>query len=370
MSDLNTAIQLVRQGNAAQAQKILEPIVRMEPTNVLAWLWYAQTWPSQEMRLKVLIACLKFNPGNEQVLQAVKLVRAKTSVQSNSPVEATASQAANQSSVRVPEKPIEILPISSQIPAEQPQPVESRATFEWDKCEQPSTPTAPVLAAEADFDEQPAAPERKAPRRSYRFYEVWWSALTVQNVGAYAELLDDPEAGAGRAIEWQIYTNFVIFSLRGLVEFFQPEDFLDRIDFQQILDIFPMLNSSNSRIVLLVTTIIQGVLFGVFGLLLNGAIQNFLARLFGGKGNFSRTAYALSAYLIPISIITAVMSYIPMVNWLYIGVIIYAFVLNVRAVQAAHGLNGGRATIIVAIPSSILLIAIGGIVLFLLVFAP
>jgi hypothetical protein len=116
-------------------------------------------------------------------------------------------------------------------------------------------------------------------------------------------------------------------------------------------------------LVFLLGFVLIGLLSGVLGLLLAGAFQNFLAHLFGGTGNFSRTVYALSAYLVPVSVVVTVMSYIPLVNCLAIGISGYSFVLNVRALQAAHGLNGGRATIIVAIPSIILLlIAIAGFI--------
>jgi hypothetical protein len=369
MSDLNTAIQLVRQGNTAQAQKILEAIVRTESSNVPAWLWYAQTFPSAEMRLKVLVACLKFNPGNEQVLQAIRLIKTKMAAPATPPAETPVSQVAIQNFFpTTPEKPVETPPIFIQIQAEQPQPVESKSAFNWDELEQTSAPVAPAFAAQAFLESQPDISETKSPPRSYRFYEVWWTALTVQNVGAYADLLDDPEAGTGRAIEWQVYTNLVILSLSGLVGFFQIQTVFNMPEFQQLQGEFPILSGANSPMMLLVfllIAILVGVLFGVLGLLLNGAIQNFLAGLFGGTGNFSRTVYALSAYLIPISIIATVMGYIPVVNCLAILVSGYSLVLNVRALQAAHSLNGGRATIIVAIPTLILLMFMCGGFVFL-----
>jgi hypothetical protein len=60
-----------------------------------------------------------------------------------------------------------------------------------------------------------------------------------------------------------------------------------------------------------------------------------------------------------------VIGFIPLVNCAAIMVSGYAFLLNVRALQAAHGLNGGRATIIVAIPSILLLIVMCGSFVFL-----
>src|SRR5512146_2141505 len=85
MSDFDSAVQLIRQGNMAQAQKYLEVVVRAEPNNIPAWLWYAQTFPTDEARLKVLVACMKFNPGEEKILQAIRLIRGKASAQKSGP---------------------------------------------------------------------------------------------------------------------------------------------------------------------------------------------------------------------------------------------------------------------------------------------
>jgi hypothetical protein len=218
-----------------------------------------------------------------------------------------------------------------------------------------------VAATQLFPESQPVVPETKAPRQSYPFYKVWWTALTKPDVRSYADLLDDPEAGVGRAVEWQVYTNLSLLLLGGLVGFVQLQSMFALPEFQKLQSEAPLFNNTSSNmalIIFLLIFILVGVIFGVLGLLLNGAIQNLLARMFGGTGNFSRTVYALSAYLIPISIIVTVISYIPLVNCLTLAVSSYCLVLNVRALQAAHGLNGGRATIIVAIPTLILLMIV------------
>lgn len=193
-------------------------------------------------------------------------------------------------------------------------------------------------------------------------------ALTRPDVQAYVDLLDDPEAGISRAIEWQVYTNLAIFSLSAVIGFFQFQTILEMPGFQELRDSAPIFNSFGSGLgilLFLVVFVLLGALFSILGLLFNGAVQNFLAHLMGGQGNFSRTVYALSAYLIPITIITSVISFIPLVNCLTILISIYAFALNIRALQAAHSMNGGRATIVVMIPTLILLMFVCGSLLFL-----
>ena len=43
MTDLNQAIQLIRQGQKFEAQRILQEIIKTEPKNIPAWFWYVDT---------------------------------------------------------------------------------------------------------------------------------------------------------------------------------------------------------------------------------------------------------------------------------------------------------------------------------------
>jgi hypothetical protein len=390
MSDLNTAIQLVRQGQLTQAQKMLETIVRTETGNVPAWLWYAQTFPTTETRLKVLSACLKLNPGNQQVTQAIQMLQAKLTAPANPP---TAAPARQETYARPPEKPVELPPAYARILAEKPQPVqpnsahnwgkldqapapavpiappqrqpaETKSAFDWDELEKASAPAASVMVSQTFLDYPAPVTETRKPGRSYRFFDVWWIALTDQDVRAYATLLDDPDAGTSRAIEWQIYTSLVICIFSMLVGYFLKSDPASRELWSAASS-----NSSNPQgvvlLIMAVTTLVT-VVSSVVGLLINGAFQNFLAGLFGGTGNFSRTIYALSAYLMPISIIYLFMIRIPVLGiCLSVVLGIYALILNVRALQAAHGLNGGRATIVVAIPTLLMLMIVCGLFIYI-----
>jgi hypothetical protein len=402
MSDLNTAIQLIRQGNTAQAQKILEPIVRTETNNVPAWLWYAQTWPSQEMRLKVLVACLKFNPGNEQVLQALRLVRGKLSAQSNPPVEAPASQAANQTSfARVAEEPVEIPPTFAHILSEQPQPDESRvalnwdeleqasapaapvapqsqpvesgSAFNWDELEQASAPVAPVFADQFFTESQPVTPEVKAPRHSYPFYKVWWIALTKQNVRAYADLLDDPEAGTGRVVEWTIYVSLINAVLGLVIEFYLFSVIQSAPEFGSPLGKLLSGVSQNTLIIWAIVGALITPIFAVLSLLFISWLQYIVAVAFGGIGTFRHTVYAIGSFVVPLQVVSLIIT-IPFA--LYLGTIfpklsasstpasifpsylfclaplflLYILIVNIRALRATHqlGIWNSLATIVVA----------------------
>ncbi|MBK9210616.1 MAG: hypothetical protein IPL71_20990 [Anaerolineales bacterium] len=77
MSNLNNAIQLIREGRKDEARRILEPLLQAEPTNISAWFWYVDTCPTLEKRIQTLELCLKRNPGNSQVTQALLTLRSQ-----------------------------------------------------------------------------------------------------------------------------------------------------------------------------------------------------------------------------------------------------------------------------------------------------
>ena len=77
MPDLNHAVQLIRQGQNAEAQQILQTIIKADPKNVQAWFWYVETCTTTEKRIQTLEMCLKMNPANVQVTQALQMFRAQ-----------------------------------------------------------------------------------------------------------------------------------------------------------------------------------------------------------------------------------------------------------------------------------------------------
>jgi hypothetical protein len=74
---LSRAIQLIKAGQRAEAQKLLEPILQAEPRNVTAWMWYVDTWPTPEQKIEALELCLQYNPGNALVKRALATLQAQ-----------------------------------------------------------------------------------------------------------------------------------------------------------------------------------------------------------------------------------------------------------------------------------------------------
>jgi len=68
---LQSAIQLVYGGKTAEARRELGRILKADPCDVPAWLWYAETYTSIEQRIQILEACLRVNPTDARVQQAL-----------------------------------------------------------------------------------------------------------------------------------------------------------------------------------------------------------------------------------------------------------------------------------------------------------
>lgn len=67
---LKQAISLSRAGKKLEARELLEGILKADPQQEAAWLWFADTYQSAGRRLQVLDTALHVNPGSQMVAQA------------------------------------------------------------------------------------------------------------------------------------------------------------------------------------------------------------------------------------------------------------------------------------------------------------
>jgi hypothetical protein len=75
MSDVNTAVTLIKSGQKEEAQAMLKEIIRLEPHNIPAWFWMVETLETDADKLKVMEVCLKLNPGDQKVQKAYDLLK-------------------------------------------------------------------------------------------------------------------------------------------------------------------------------------------------------------------------------------------------------------------------------------------------------
>src|SRR5689334_3426848 len=180
--DLDQAIQLIQQGQPAQAQPILQALIKANQQDLAAWSWYVKSCQTSEQRLKALELCLKFNPGNPQILEAIQKLQAKLSIAQPTP--AFTSLAAVET------------PYSSQ-----------------DNINPYAAVSAAIPSTAGGIDSMEAPREFKgldeSPGRPFMWHEVWVAALTQGNVNSYTALLRDPLASPGRVYWWIFMTGMV-----------------------------------------------------------------------------------------------------------------------------------------------------------------
>lgn len=312
--ELNQAIQLIEQGQDEQAQSILEALITANQQDLVAWSWYVKSCRTPEKRLDALKVCLHFNPDNPQILEAIRKLQEKLSTPPKPPLDFAA------------------------------------APSNFTTAPEPSPYYAAVNAPEAvSRNETTRKPDKftgldEVTGHPYAWYEVWWQALTKPNVDYYTALLQDPLAGLGRAYWW----GFMAALITGLISLANPS-IIKTLD--EIAGSRGGTNTSMWVAVILVVTIPIGAVLSVLALMLMTVLYNLLAKVFGGTGNFSRTFYLTTAFYTPFSIVSGILSIIPIINCLTIILSFYGFRLHVAAIQAAHRLNGARATLVVILPA-------------------
>ncbi len=319
MPDLNYAVQLIRQGQNAEAQQILQTIIKADPKNVQAWFWYVETCATTEKRIQTLEMCLKMNPANVQATQALQMLRAQ---QPMSPIQSepvkTDLSPASTFSYYEEEKPSALYQNDYGYESYEMEPAQSKSLpkqqweLEYENYVDKSRPSRyPKMSK----------PSEKV--RTYNFFEVWSTALTVQDHIGYADLLDDPKATLGRAFTWIAFASLVNVAIVPVFMLMNPQmgDFGEMSAF-----IFSML--------------IAAPIGGVIGFAILAGIQNIFALIFGGHGYYTRTAYALAAYTAPLITLTSLLLIVPIVGQCFaIPIAFYSLVLNIRALRASHSLS-------------------------------
>jgi hypothetical protein len=328
---LQEAIALVKQGQKREARQVLEALMRANPSDVNAWFWYAETIDSLEQRIRVLEMCLKANPGHPQAEKALAVLRAQLAPPEPEAPKPDLQAASNEPVFRLqPEAEVDA-PITWEDEPEQP------ATIDWEQVERQQ------MLLESPGLTPPVKPESK----SYPFYDVWLTALTSRDEYEYLALLMDKDAGQSRAYEWMAYTGLIT----GLVLPFGLSS-----EFQEAL---PALSASLSPVlftlVAMAGSAVLGAIGSVLGLVIGAAVQFMLARVLGGSGNYTRTVYALAAYMAPLNLVAGILFVVPFLQCLAPILGVYGMILNVRALKAAHYMDAARAWLVILLPGLVIL---------------
>jgi len=173
---------------------------------------------------------------------------------------------------------------------------------------------------------------------SLSWSQVWVRALTRPTVENYEEIVADSNVSASKAYTWVFLSTLISFAISILVQL-----------------LFIGISSLGSRDTANTSSAFGGyVLFlfcgtpvaaavSILGLMITTGITQAIARALGGTGTYTKLAYALAAYLAPLTLVSTVIGLVPIVNLLAYPLGLYGIVLNVIAVKAVNGFGWGKA---------------------------
>lgn len=368
MADLNSAIQLIREGRKQEAQRILEPILEANPGNIQAWFWYVETYTTLEKRIQVLEMCLNLNLGNTQVAQALQTLKKQRSAQTSFP-----------SSSAQPSKPVEAPTRTaySSLYDEKPvnsEPSSSHSYFDETPVHLPVEKTGNTVQstqsgqkkAWEDLDsyvDNSTLAKPNAAKKSYAFYDVWMTVLASFDIESYKAVLDDPEAGAGRGFEWVAYAG-IISGLLASPTLINDPRFAELMSIPEFYALFGNMSNGALMVVMALILALLTPIFSVLGLAISAGVQNVIAVFFGGSGYYGRTVYAIAAYLAPMTILVSLIGLIPFAGQCLTSLLgLYNIVLNMRALQASHSISAWQALGVMFTPT-IILIVLGCLLVF------
>jgi predicted esterase len=94
--DLEHAIELVQSGKTEEARGLLELAIHEDRSDIAAWQWYAETWPTSKDKVRVWELCLRHNPTNQQAQQALALLNSVSPSKPNARIKTEYVQAASR----------------------------------------------------------------------------------------------------------------------------------------------------------------------------------------------------------------------------------------------------------------------------------
>lgn len=94
------------------------------------------------------------------------------------------------------------------------------------------------------------------------------------------------------------------------------------------------------------------------GFLVGTAILFLIAKVLGGTGDFGRYAYLNASFTAPLTILSSLLSVIPVLGCISIFVSIYQLVLTYYSTKVEHNLTSGKALLVVLLPVILVLLLI------------
>lgn len=190
--------------------------------------------------------------------------------------------------------------------------------------------------------------------------ETWIAAVTKPNAATFQEIAAQSGATTGKAFLWVALASLVtaFFSaLSQAVGSGQVMKTVREVMPPEIAHEIPMGGGAGVGFGTVICGAPVGAILGVIFFAISVALILWVAKLFGGSGEFEKLAYTFAAIMVPIAAINAVLSLlgmIPFIGFLFglisFAVSIYSLVLRIFAVQAVSGLDTGKSAASVILP--------------------
>jgi hypothetical protein len=212
-----------------------------------------------------------------------------------------------------------------------------------------------------------ADPDFPAPQGAL---PVWIKVFTKPSEQTFIEITSHPDAKARAAYIWVFLAGTLSGLLNSLTQFA-----VSFAGLQQAAPEFGQVPGSSTAVGIggLLFAVCFAPLTGLFsvvGFSFGVAIIHATAKFFGGQGLFDKMAYAVGAITVPITIISALtvpLNVVPFLSLCTLPVLIllglYALYLEVAAIKAVHRLGWGESAAALFLPTILLALIFGVIIL-------
>ena len=209
----------------------------------------------------------------------------------------------------------------------------------------------------------PGIPGPARPSGISGWFSIWKTAVISRSEQTYARLAEHPEAATpNRAFLWVFLAGTASALISGILQ-----SILAAAGFtSQTATFTELFGSQGSGIafylgISICFSPVAGALAVLFFAIVV-AVMQWVARMFGGVGTFSRLAYPLAAISVPFSLLSAVLTPLNSIPYIVVctGLIslalgIYAIVLQITAVKGVNHFSWGQAIGSYFLPSLLLL---------------
>lgn len=212
-------------------------------------------------------------------------------------------------------------------------------------------------------------PDNPAPQGAF---PVWRKVFTKPGEATFLEITEHPDATANSAYIWMFIAGTLSGLISSLTQFTVTLLTLRQLAPELVeMSGSPGMYGLGGLLIAICSAPITGIVTVIF-FALSVAIVHAAARLLGGQGSFDRLAYAFAAIGAPATLISALLvpvNAIPFVAFcslpLLLALGIYVLYLDVAAIKAVHRFGWGDAAAAFFLPTLLLGVLCGCLVLLL-----